>query len=697
MAEKEQKSYQKMTKGDLKLVQFVVNQTDMWRDHRNANYTKAWEEYERLWRGLWTESDKTRMSERSQIVTPAIRQAIESRQAEMEEAIFGRNQWFDIEPSQDPKEQQEIALLKERLAEDFKKDKVKKGITQVNQLGEVYGTGIAEITIKEATETLPATQDLGIPGLMAVGTKENKRVSMQARPVSPKNFLIDPNATEIEEALGCAVEEFVGLHTIVKGMTDGIYRYCNLDVSASDPDLEPVQQINDYDKQRVKLIKYYGLVPREYLEDTEDTDSDKVEDALEDTKYGTSELDDQYEEDFGDMVEAIVVIADEGHLLKKEANPYMLQDRPIIVYRPDTIAGRFWGVGTVEKGYNMQKGLDAQIRMHLDASALATAPMMGLDATRVPRGFKFEIRPGKSVLTNGDPKEVLFPFNFGQVQPVSVQTAELFARYLQQATGTLDSSGLPQQVGNQADAGGMAIAMSGIIKRNKRSLINFQEDFLMPLIWKMAVRRMQFDPDRYPVKSFKFIPTSTLGIMAREYEQQQFIALMQTLGPQSPIVPLLLQGVVENSSLSSREKLMSALVKMSQPDPAQQQAAQAQQQLVMADMQATVEEKQAKAEKAKAEAAATPIEAKAKLVAALSNNLNEDNEQGDFEKRARIMELGLKAKDIAVKEKDSENNVTIAKLQQSAKVHDTIEKNRTARLKIERDADGRVAAISKGE
>ena len=162
--------------------------------------------------------------------------------------------------------------MKERLAEDFKKDKVKKGITQVNQLGEVYGTGIAEITIKEATETLPATQDLGIPGLMAVGTKENKRVSMQARPVSPKNFLIDPNATEIEEALGCAVEEFVGLHTIVKGMTDGIYRYCNLDVSASDPDLEPVQQINDYDKQRVKLIKYYGLVPREYLEDTEDTD-----------------------------------------------------------------------------------------------------------------------------------------------------------------------------------------------------------------------------------------------------------------------------------------------------------------------------------------------------------------------------------------------------------------------------------------
>lgn len=697
MAEKEQKEYQKMTKGDLKLVQFVVNQTDMWRDHRNANYQGKWDEYERLWRGLWTESDKTRMSERSQIVTPAIRQAVESRQAEMEEAIFGRKEWFDIEPPEDPKLQPEIALLKKNLIEDFKKDKVKRGITQINQLGEVYGTGIAEITIKEATETVPATETLGIPGLTAVGVKEQQRISIQVRPVSPKNFLIDPNAVDIDEALGVAIEEFISLHVIVKGMTDGIYRYCNLDVSASDPELEPVQQVNDFDKQRIKVIKYYGLVPREYLEDTEDTDSDKVEDALEDEKYGTSELDDEYEEDFGDMVEAIVIIADEGHLLKKEANPYMMQDRPVIAYRPDLIAGRFWGVGTVEKGYNMQKGLDAQLRMHLDASALATAPMMGIDAARMPRGFKFEIRPGKSVLTNGDPKEVLFPFNFGQVQPVSVQTAELFERYLQQATGTLDSSGLPQQVGNQADAGGMAIAMSGIIKKHKRALINFQEDFLMPLIWKMAVRRMQFDPDRYPVHNFKFIPTSTLGIMAREYEQQQLIGLLQTLGPQSPIVPLVLKGIIENSSLSSREVLMQALQQMSQPDPKAQQAQAQMQQLQLAEIQANVQETQAKARKAEAEADATPIEAKAKLVAALSNNLDDNNEQSDFEKRARIMELGLKAKDIAVKERDSENNVTIAKLQQSAKVHDTIEKNHTARLKIERDAEGRVAAISKGE
>ena len=55
--------------------------------------------------------------------------------------------------------------------------------------------------------------------------------------------------------------------------------------------------------------------------------------------------------------------------------------------------------------------------------------------------------------------------------------------------------------------------------------------------------------------------------------------------------------------------------------------------------------------------------AKAKLVAALSNNLNEDNEGKDFERRARIAELMLKEKDINIKEKDISSNENIARMQ----------------------------------
>lgn len=690
---KDADNYKAPTTLEKRLIQFVISHTDQWRDHRDTNYLTQWQEFERLWLGKWQHSDKNRDSERSQIITPAIRQAIDSRQAEIEEAIFGRKDFFDIEDDVNDKNPDDIALIKRNLIEDFKKDKIKKAITQTNQLGEVYGTGIGELIISESSENYPASKDIGVPGIKAVGVTEKPRVSIKLKPISPKNFLIDANALDLDDAMGVAIEEFVSLHTIVAGMTSGKYRECNIGPEGNDPDLEPVQNKQDYDKNKVKVLRYYGLVPRNLLEGTEE-EVDELEEATED-KEESGGLAEQYEEDYGDMVEAIVVLANDGHLLKAEPNPYMMQDRPIIVYRPEIIAGRFWGCGTVEKGYNMQKALDGQMRAHFDATALATAPMMGLDATRMPRGFKFEIRPGRSILTNGDPREVLMPFNYGQVNPVSVQTAQLLERYLQQATGTLDSAGLPQQVGNQADSGGMAMAMSGIIKKHKRALINFQEDFLIPFIQKAAYRRMQFDPDRYPVNDYNFIPTSTLGIMAREYEQQQFIGMLQTLGPNSPIVPLILKGIVANSSLSARDELVKALEEMSKPNPQAQQAQAQQQQLVLAEQEAKVNKTKAEAEKTMAETKVVPILANAKLSAALSNNLDDNNEAQDFQARAKLMELNIKKMDLDNKEKDSVRNLEITRLQQGSKLQETLIKDRTARLKIERDAQGKISSVSK--
>jgi LysM repeat protein len=42
-----------------------------------------------------------------------------------------------------------------------------------------------------------------------------------------------------------------------------------------------------------------------------------------------------------------------------------------------------------------------------------------------------------------------------------------------------------------------------------------------------ACRYMQFDPENYPVKDYKFNTTSTLGIIAREYEVTQLVQLLQ--------------------------------------------------------------------------------------------------------------------------------------------------------------------------
>jgi hypothetical protein len=195
------------------------------------------------------------------------------------------------------------------------------------------------------------------------------------------------------------------------------------------------------------------------------------------------------------------------------------------------------------------------------------------------------------------------------------------------------------------------MATATMIKKYKRVLVNFQEDFIIPFVYKAAWRYMQFDPQRYPSTDVKFIPTATLGIVAREYEQKQLAFLIQTLGANSPLTPILMQSVVKNSSLSNREEMLAQLAKASQPNPEQQQMQQQAVQMEMMTKQADIAKTQAETEQIKVETQLKPSEVQAKVVAALSNNLSEDDEGGDFERRARIAELLLKEEDIASNER----------------------------------------------
>lgn len=655
----QQNQFEEPTEKDLELSQWVVSHTDRWRDYRDQNYLDKWLEYERIFRGQWSAEDRTRDSERSRIISPATQQAIETRHAEIMEAIFGQGEWFDIQDdirdvNGNPLD---IEMLKAQLMEDFNRDKIKKAVDQIELMAEIYGTGIGEIIVKTEKEYAPATQAIpGETGVAAIGVQESDRISVKLVPVNPKNFLIDPNATSLDDSMGCAVEKFVSVHKVVEGMEKGIYRKVDLGVDGPDDDLEPTEELTTFQDDRVRLLTYYGLVPKEYLEEL----SDEKEVDL----FPEDSLADEYDE----LVEAIVVIANGNKILKAEVNPYMMKDRPVMAYQDDTVPGRFWGRGTAEKAYNMQKAIDGQLRAHMDSVALTTAPMIAMDATRLPRGAKFEIKPGKAFLTNGDPNQIMMPFKFGATDQTNIQTAQNFERLLLQATGTVDSAGMPSNVPRDAGAGGMSMAMAGIIKKYKRTLTNFQEDFLIPFINKAAWRYMQFDTERYPSVDVKFMPTATLGILAREFEQQQFIALLQTLGPDTPVLPLILKGILQNSSLSNRQELIATLEQMSQPSPEAQQMQQQQQAMAMAAAQANIQETQAKAQKAQAEAQKAmveaqiaPEEARARVIAALSNNLNDNNESADFERRVKLADLMLKEKDI-------DSNERIAMAQMSSKM-----------------------------
>ena len=634
-----------------KVEDWVISKVDQWRDHYSANYEEKFDEYYRLWRGIWSAEDKTRESERSRLISPALQQAVESSVAEVEEATFGRGKWFDIRDDRNDKDNRDVAYLREQLSEDFQFTKTRKAVAECILNSAVFGTGIGELVLEEVKEMKPATQPIMDGAMQAVGVTVEDRVVIKLRPILPQNFLIDPVATSIEDALGVAIDEFVPKHQVEMGIQNGIYRDVDIDCSETDTDIEADKELTSFDEDKVRLTKYYGLVPKHLYNDAVmETEEDELAEEL-----GSEE--EKSDED--GYIEVVVVIANGGTLLKIEENPYMMQDRPVVAFPWDVVPSRFWGRGICEKGYNSQKALDAELRARVDALALTVHPMMAMDASRMPRGSKLEVRPGKTILTNGNPAEILQPFKFGNLDQVTFAQGAELQKMVQMATGAIDAAGIPGTINGDAAAGAVSMSMGAIIKRHKRTLINFQESFLIPMIEKTAWRYMQFDPEHYPVSDYKFVPSSSLGVIAREYEVTQLVQLLQTLGADSPMYPMLVSAVVDNMGLSNREELMAQLAQAAQPDPAAQQAAQQQQQLQLAIAQAQLQlvqaqamEAQSRANKYAVEAQLEPQVVQAKLAAALSTNLQAgDADEAEFAKRAKVAELMLKEEDITSNER----------------------------------------------
>jgi hypothetical protein len=627
---------------------WVMNKCDGWRDHFESNYSGRFDEYYRIWRGIWDASDSMRMSERSRLISPATQQAVESSVAEIEEATFGRGNFFDIRDDLQDPDPRDIGFLKKQLTEDLSFAKTRSTVAECLINAAVFGTGIGELMLEETTELTPATQPAMDGQMTAIGVMKKDRFIVKLDPVMPQNFLIDPLATSIEDALGVAIDKMVPEHQVRMNIDSGIYMDVDFECTPSDPDLEDASKVNPvYEDGMVRLTKYYGLVPTELLKESITVelsqDGDETEEVI--------KLAD--EDDESSYTEVILVIANGSTLLKVEKNPYMKGDRPVVAFSWDIVPSRFWGRGICEKAYNSQKALDTELRARVDALALTVHPMMAIDASRMPRGAKLDIRPGKTLLTNGNPAEILQPFKFGSLDQVTFNQAQQLQSMVQQSTGAIDSAGIPASINGEGTAAGISMGLGAIIKRHKRTLINFQENFLIPFIEKAACRYMQFVPELYPVKDYKFVATSTLGIIAREYETTQLVQLLQTMPQESPVYNLLVTAVVDNMAISNRDEIIAAIQQAAQPNPQAQQLQQVQTQMQMESAMAQLENIKAqtaevvsRVQQNNVETQLLPIEEETRRIAAMSKNMPMD----EFKKLVEYAKLQLKEKEINVKE-----------------------------------------------
>lgn len=607
------------------LESWVVAQCEEWRKTQEANYFRIWDEYYRIWKGVWKEEDKTRESERSKLISPATQQAVESSVSDMEEATFGRGSFFDMD-AEDESLSQAVEQNKKALIKKFRKHGIRRDASEVLLNAAIFGTGIGEIIVDSYTEYTPEEQ-VDSDGLRTIGRVDSEEVCVKLRPIKPHNFRIPDTATCIEDALGVGIEEFVAPDYVYDLQEQGVYRETDtlLHSRQTDSDLEADPTKDHNEEERIKLLRYYGKVPRHLLEEVEGFEPNGNHS---DTYY----------------TEAVVVIANDGVLLKAIDNPYLMNDRPIVAFQWDIVPGRFWGRGVCEKGYNPQKALDAELRQRRDAMAMNVAPMLGIDATRLPMlGQKLRVSPGKQILTNGDPREILHPFRFGELPQSSFIETEGLSRMVQMATGAVDSAGIAGQVNGEATAAGISMSLGAIIKRQKRTLINFQESFLIPFVRKAAYRYMQYVPDEFNAKDYDFIVTSSLGIMAREYEVGQLTQLLQTMSPDTPLYTPLVKSIIDNMNLSNREELITMLDQANQPSEAEEAARQmaeqraAEQHAAQMDvLQAQAEEFRARAFKYNQEASYLPVRLEIERVEAFAD-INNDAAD-DFEKLMRLDE-----------------------------------------------------------
>ncbi len=559
---------------DTELTGWIVYKVDNWEESRNRQHQDRWQEYYRLWRGQHGGAeDKIRQHERSKIIAPALQQSIEAGVAEMEETIFHRKRWFDLED--DVREKVFAQLIKEnqnqidpqqlealardvdtrldgitsQLLEDFETRHVNQGISEILLNAALYGTGVGKITVEQKPRRVPITGSAGVTS--DIELVEDIHVNLI--PVDPNEFVIDVAARSIDEALGVAHVYTIPKHEVVQKQDRGIWNKTEVglyDNDASEHQEFDIHEESYTDVEHVEILEYHGLVPKDLFKDAA---KESVIDPLAEFAEENSNL--EYD-DAGEMVEAIVWLANRSELLKVVRNPFIMQDRSFVAFQWDTVPNRFWGRGIAEKGYNPQKALDAELRARIDSLALATYPVALVNGMMAPRNGDFSIRPGRNIVVSGPVNEAIAPFKFPGPDPQSYRQSAEFERMVTMATGSMDTAAPLGVNPRNATAGGMSMMMGAILKRAKRTLRNMEFEFLSPLIHKVAWRYMQFDTERYPVADYRFRVHGALGAQAREFEVAQLTQLMQTVPPGSPAYWVLLKGVINNYNIEDKEMLV---------------------------------------------------------------------------------------------------------------------------------------------
>jgi hypothetical protein len=610
-----------------KVVGEVMGDIGPWRRLRDGDFEALWDEYYAKWRGFWMPQHKSYKTERSKLISPLTSMSIDLTTAEIIEAVLGREYWIDLPDDVADQDTTDMEMARKLLIEDLGEEDFVEEFAKVVLNGCLYGNGIVKIQVNTKMVKKPTRDSKG-----NLRVEEQEVVQIKPVSVEPGNFVADPSTSNIDDMKGCAHEFMMPLSKVRQRQSEGVY-YDDVTIGEYNARrLNPNRGDTEEGNTKVEggaafITEYYGLIPRRvFAEAQAEAAGQKMSDAM--LRAIPAH----------DMVEVIATIANETHLLRVIETPLITGERLMMAYQHETVPGRFYGRGVAEKGASIQRAMDAEMRGRIDALAWSNNPMFAFDLTRMPPGSNMSAWPGKAWGTRGNPAEIIQEFKISGPDQNSYAHMQELERMGQQATGALDTAGLRGGVRDET-ATGSALAASSFIKRSKRTMFNI-EGMMGRMVRRVLHLKMQYDSQRYP-QDYDFRVKGTLGMMAREIEQNFMVGLLSVIGPDSPASMPVIRAIFEHSASPVKAEVLQALraLEEKEPSPEEQAAQAAQLQIPVKTVQKLDAEigkllgeadlKEAQADKAEAEAAMIPEEMKLKSAKTVL-----DMEQNDLTERS---------------------------------------------------------------
>lgn len=171
----------------------------------------------------------------------------------------------------------------------------------------------------------------------------------------------------------------------------------------------------------------------------------------------------------------VIIVLDRAVVVQAGPNPYWHGEKPFQVYRPTIVPHRLEGIGEVEPIEDLQEEINALRSDRRDNARLILQKVIAFHEGPVDSG-DLQWGPGVGIPVNGDPRELIFPIQIGDIPYAGFEEEDRLKDDFQLTSGMSDlmTGGAP--TGTDETATGAQIGQSASMSRivNKVKLIEME-------------------------------------------------------------------------------------------------------------------------------------------------------------------------------------------------------------------------------